>query len=438
MLSCPDIKEQRGNPEVTTMPVLQNSQSILTSSNTATTNDHIADTSRTFNYFIPLQDGSGLDTQPGDSLAFVPPPLYMRQTFSGAQPAGANNFAEADRVRNSFRSGSLWSVKKLPKSMKSGEVTKERLKQTKTNLTTVKPVKHLAEPGPLSIRAEKYVGTSYDKVDTLHKLDVDEKKFQMEFFSRKPFSIPVGSSKVKSDGFIDPDFGPGGGINDEIILRKPKDADFIEGPFYKCVPAGASEAPRSEAKGYVKSLYEQLTRDWSHLMFSVKLTPDEIVIKFPATSQTLPPEDALQKYMKRQAAHGDPQSWGLRKRGDRWGTIEVPSGLQDANSISSVLNDQTQAREPMLTFSFFLPWVTVGVATVTKAARDAQRARVRNAKQRLIDEKRRIEADFLEEQRQSRMTKITEGRQQRGRSVRRSSVSNISLEELMKKRTGRK
>ena len=89
-----------------------------------------------------------------------------------------------------------------------------------------------------------------------------------------------------------------------------------------------------------------------------------------------------------------------------------------------------------LTFSFFLPWVTVGVATVTKAARDAQRARVRNEKQKFIDEERRIEADFQEEQRQSRVKNITEERKQRGRS--RSSISNISLEELTKKRTGRK
>ncbi len=432
MLANADICEHQRETEVL-MPSPQGNKTSEVFSNNDTISDHFADTSASFNQFIPLHDGSGPSTRP--ELTLVTPPLYMRQTFSGAQPAGANNFAEADRVRNSFRSGSHWSVKKLPKCIKSGEVSKERLQQTKINLTKVKPVKHLSEPGPLSIRAEKYVGTSYDKVNTLHKLDVDEKKFQMEFFSRKPFSIPVGSSKVKADGFIDPDFGPGGGISDEIILRKPRDTDFIEGPFYKCVPAGASEVPRSEAKGYVKSLYEQLTRDWSHLMFSVKLTSDEIVIKFPISSQTMPPDDALQRYMKRQAAHGDPQSWGLRKRGDRWGTIEVPPGVESSNSISSVLNEQTKAREPMLTFSFYLPWVTVGVATVTKAARDAHRARIRKERQRKIDGERRFEMDFQEAQREARRAKTSQS-QQRGRS--RSSISNFSLDELMKRRSGRK
>ena len=278
MIADQDTRDQQGASKVFMVPSSHGTQTITANNNSATTSDNFLETSTSFNYLIPLIDGSLSDMKPDTDL--VPPPLYMRQTLSGAQPAGANNFAEADRVRNSFRCGSLWSVKKLPTNIRSGEVAKQRLKQTKINLTSVKPVKRISEPGPLSIRAEKYVGTSYDKVNALHKLDVDEKKFHMEFFSRKPFSIPIGSTKVKADGFINPDFGPGHGMGDEIILRKPRDVDFIEGPFYKCVPAGASEVPRSDAKGYVKSLYKQLTRDWPHLMFSAKLTSDEIVVKF--------------------------------------------------------------------------------------------------------------------------------------------------------------
>ena len=370
-----------------------------------------------------------------EDFIYVEPPAYMRQTFSGAQPANANNYAESDRVRNSFRSGALWSLKKLPTNMKSGQVVLRRLENTKNNLAAVPRVMHVAELGPLSSRAEKYVGTSYDKVNTLNKLDVDEKKFCIEYFSRKPFSIPVGSRKQAADGFINPDFGPGGGIDDEIILRKPKDSEFIAGPFYKCVPPQASEVPRSEAKRFVKSLYKQLTTDWSHLMFSVKLTNEEIVIKFPTVSQTLPPENALQKYMKRQAAHGDPQSWGLRKRGDRWGTIEIPTPSDESTSISSVLHEQTQAREPLLTFSFFLPWVTTGLGIATKSAKNAQRTHVRLEKQKKIDEERRIENLFQHEKNEHK-AKLSNLNRQRGRA--RSSVSNISLDELAKRRMGRK
>jgi hypothetical protein len=369
-----------------------------------------------------------------DTDYLVNPPGYMRQTFSGAQPSNANGQAEGERIRNSFRSGSLWSLKKLPAKFENGAVTNKRIEHTKKNLTSKPQKVYSSELGPLSKRAEKYENTSYDKVNMLSKLNVDETKFRNEAFSRKPFTTPAGVNKHPASGFIDPDFGPGAAIPDDFIARKPKEETFIAGPFYKCVPAQAREVPRTKAKFFVENLYKQLRVDWAHLMFSVKLTKNEIVIKFPTTSQELPPENALYKYMLRQAAHGDPQSWGLRKRGDRWGTVEVPTPSDASSSISSVLHEQTQAMEPMTTFSYYLPWVVSGLHAVTKKAAHSQRQLIRDERQKKIDEEKRFETAFQDEQSSNSSSK------QSKKSIVRTRTkldTDIDLVELMKRRASK-
>lgn len=388
-----------------------------------------------------FEEGISFGAYLGDTTGtIIEPPGYMRQTFSGAQPSNANGQAEGERIRNSFRSGSLWSLKKLPAKFESGAVTNRRLEETKKNLTFKPDKTYTAELGPLSKRAEKFLGTSYDKVNMLNKLDVDEDKFRNEYFSRKPFNVSSGVNKHPASGFIYPDFGPGAAIPDDAIARKPRDEDFIAGPFYKCVPLRATEIPRTKAKFFVENIYKQMRTDWSHLMFSVKLTKDEIVIKFPTTSQELPAENALHKYMSRQAAHGDPQSWGLRKRGDRWGTIEIPTLSDNSSSISTVLNEQTQAQEPMMTFSYFLPWVAASIKIVTKKAAKASRKHVIDERQRKIDEEKRLEHAFQQEialaEMEKRRTEINSRGGNKARTRTKLTDANINLDELMKRRAG--
>ncbi len=384
-----------------------------------------------------FEEGGGGVSGFGATTIVVNPPLYMRQTFSGAQPSNANGQAEGERIRNSFRSGSLWSLKKLPAKFENGAVTTRRLEETKKNLTFKPNKTYVAELGPLSKRAEKYLGTSYDKVNMLHKLNVDEDKFRNEFFSRKPFNVSSGVNKHPASGFIYPDFGPGAAIPDDAIARKPRDEDFIAGPFYKCVPAQATEIPRTKAKFFVENIYKQMKTDWSHLMFSVKLTREEIVIKFPTSSQILPAENALYKYMSRQAAHGDPQCWCLRKRGDRWGTVEIPTLGDNSSSISSVLNDQTQAQEPMLTFSYFLPWVAANIKIVTKKAGKASRQHIIDERRKKIEAEKELERAFQQEQSLAEMEKRQTESRQKMRTRTKLTDSNINLDELMRRRAGK-
>ncbi len=331
------------------------------------------------------------------------PPRFMNQTFSCAQPSLAGSYSEAERVRNSFRTGSYWSLKKLPAQIEPGEISKLRALHTTQNLVVRSEQNSKNEMNALSRRTEKYIGTRYDKPDMLQKLHIDQQKYHIDSFSRRAFTVTATGGTHKGEGFVSPDFGAGAAIPGDCLARKPEESKFLFGPFYQNVPPIAKEVPKSKAKGWVKQLYAQLSEDWSGLIFSVKLTEQEIVIKFPTQCQALPAESALQKYMLRLASHGNPGKWGLRKRGDRWGVMEVPQtmlgdGERFNTSISDVLADQTANGEAMITFSYFLPWIKSGLRKVTKATGKSARDRVLREKEKKIAEEAAMEAKFQEEQ----------------------------------------
>jgi hypothetical protein len=335
-------------------------------------------------------------------------------------------------------------LKKLPKHIEPGKVTSSRQEYTEKNLNAVQrsPKRNSSTLLPLSKRAEKYVGTLYQKPDILNKLKVDEETFAMESFARKPFNVPSGMNPHPAANFINPDFQPQEVPPDELIMRKPHDASFIHGPFYKAVPPKNKEQPKSKAKLWVKELYKQLSEDWSHLMFSVKLTEAEIIVRFPAgVTQKLPPENAINKYMGRLAAHGNPQMWGLKKRGDRWAQMELSSTNPEDASIASQLNSRIEADEPMLTFAFMLPWVAGGTRLVAKREGNKARLRSQNMKEkgRLTDT--RFERLFIESQQEKEDSKKAAEQRHTVKSTRISRMSSMggspagdSLSEFQRKR----
>ena len=367
----------------------------------------------------------------------VEPPRFMNPTFSGAQPARSGGYNEAERVRNSFRTGSFWTLKKLPAQIEPGEISKQRKVQTSQNLV-VRPdhAKLLSFSGPLSCRAEKYIGTEFNKPDLLRKLRVDEEKYRSDAFSRRVFTVPASQASHKGANFVSPDFGPGGAAPPDLLTRKPEERKFLFGPFYQNVPPVATEIPKSNAKGWVKSLYEQLAEDWAGLIFSIKLTAQEIVIKFPTKSQHLPAESALTKYMLRQATHGNPQKWGLSKRGDRWCVMEVPQSQHpdDNTSISQVLAAQVAAGEPMLTFSFYLPWETCGLRKVTQKASRVARDRARHDRDITTARELALEAAFLAESSPGSALGSVVGDTKSRRPTRNSVVSSGAVTDFMQQR----
>jgi hypothetical protein len=60
-------------------------------------------------------------------------PSYLNETFSSRAPDYCAQ-EEVERVNNSFRSGSHWTIKKLPTHFEPGSIRTERKAHTMTNL----------------------------------------------------------------------------------------------------------------------------------------------------------------------------------------------------------------------------------------------------------------------------------------------------------------
>ena len=196
----------------------------------------------------------------------------------------------------------------------------------------------------------------------------------------------------------------------------------------------------------MKSLYTQLSEDWSILIFSIKLTEQEIVIKFPTQSQSLPPESALQKYMTRLCSHGNPSKWGLRKRGDRWCVLEMVglnnnvtnalngNGNGNGNGNESITTNDLQLDEPMLTFSYFLPWIKSGLRKVTQSSGHAVRNKIIQGRQKLQKEAAAMEEAFQLDQ-QMKLNAVAQTTLNKNENHRSSVYSSAPLQNRGSRRT---
>jgi hypothetical protein len=159
---------------------------------------------------------------------------------------------------------------------------------------------------------------------------------------------------------------------------------------------------KSNTKRWCRQLYELLAEDWPDLHFTLRITKDELLVQFPTLTQVLPAMGAVQKYMAHLIAHGEAMKIGLKKRGDRWGVLELQhSDLHVASSDTVTSNSSNRpdtpdsnddyypdealavvqnneggrigeapgpgsSREQYLTFSLYFPWVVVGRLVVHK------------------------------------------------------------------------
>ena len=60
-------------------------------------------------------------------------PRYLRETFASRAPDYSAQ-AEAERLSNTFRTGSHWSIKNLPDRFEPGSIRSERKAHAMTNL----------------------------------------------------------------------------------------------------------------------------------------------------------------------------------------------------------------------------------------------------------------------------------------------------------------
>lgn len=284
---------------------------------------------------------------------------YMTPTMASVLPPYL--CGEVERVKNSYRTGSYNSIKKLPTNLEAGQIRQTRKQHITENLlinsnNVFKPSSILKnEP----FHKPEYIGTDFDKMKNLHKYVQDEEKIQTDSLSRKPFVIQSRIRAKTEDIFHDPEYrfpgmGPGTGLKRlESMVRDNSEEDkIILEPGY-VLESKLNATSGLQVKEWTQKIHTKLVKDWSQYKFRVKFTKsNELVIQFQKpTNATIttatataaggeggagnkascaplnvifpPPNNTLNKYMHNLATHGLASTFGLKKRGDRWNIIEV-------------------------------------------------------------------------------------------------------------------
>lgn len=308
---------------------------------------------------------------------------YLIPTVSSSLPIYLQG--ENERIRSSFRSHTCWTIKKLPNLLMTGEVQRNRRQHAVENLVstssnTFKPASLLKAR---DFGKPEYIGTDFDKMKNLNKIQVEQEKIRIDSYSRRPFVV---SSRIRAkfeDIFNDDSYqfaymGPGGNVVklDAITrgggIQDRGEANSAPG-LSTSLPAksgGKFEADLSVIKSWVMKLHEQVASDWPMYSFRIRFAPtQEILIQFayPKSSgqgatQTAdgtgiippfpPPNNALNKYMHHLASHGLASQFNLAKRGDRWHVVErdwpdsgstvSPVGTSESNSPNA---DSSHAKD---------------------------------------------------------------------------------------------
>jgi hypothetical protein len=97
-----------------------------------------------------------------------PPKNYMNPTMASVLPPYL--CGEVERVRNSYRTGSYNSIKKLPTNIQPGQIRQTRKQHITENLlinsnNVFKPAANRNEP----FHKPEYVGTDFDKMKNMHR-----------------------------------------------------------------------------------------------------------------------------------------------------------------------------------------------------------------------------------------------------------------------------
>ena len=303
------------------------------------------------------------------------PPAYMKQTWASTRPNCGND--ESERVRNSFRTGSWWTIKKLPADLAAGNVENARKRNVIKNRLGKREFQYKAMTVTNYFTPMQYQYSDFDKADMNEKNERERSQMKMTSFNREPFSV---SNRIKTrteDTFSDKEYkvpymGPGA---DKLNMSQITRADtfnvsqFTAGPFN---PAGKkqSDVTRSLIREWITKIYETLAEFWPTLRYIIKWTgEDEMDITFSfdpkdGADGAIPPNNALLKFMNALATTGLAAELKLTRRGDRW---NVPFPREPVEGVP-----------PGLQFVFYAPWIKRGYVTVRKAMSAYQRDMVRD------------------------------------------------------------
>jgi hypothetical protein len=311
-------------------------------------------------------------------------PRYLLSTTASSLPPYLHS--ESERVRNSYRTGSYSSLKKLPDKLQCGQIDLHRKQQVIDNLITLP--EHTFRPAATcktqtTFQPFHHVGSDYNKEAMMKKDLIEEEKIRIDSYARKPF---VTSSRIRSKyeemgndaGPQVANLGPGGGnkriesLTRDDLLDEEK---YIFGRFHLFGGGVKSMAKNADAQHkkiffqkLKKRLSEKIRNDFPGYKFRIKWNNivEEVVVQFlipekliehekqkspnRGPASTLPPplhlpsspgagngegeeEDTytalaafpvgvFTKYMQQVVNHGIGYEYSLNKRGNCWGKIE--------------------------------------------------------------------------------------------------------------------
>lgn len=323
-------------------------------------------------------DEIGLES--GERIVFTPKgmnttsdvPGYLRQTVSSMSTSSCSS--ESERITKSFRSGSFYSIKKLPSRLIPGGVDESRKVNIAKSLSEKPVCTYKAHTVPVYFTPITYSRTEYNKLAENEREEAQFQRLTTLSFSRKPFTYSSSKVRLKNEDIFGneeykyPILGPGKGISElsSFVRQDFTNAEkMIHGPFFVLGKGRDREASRDDIYIWCREIYEKLSVDWSHLRYHMQvLDGQEIVVLFEMS--TLRSEEsaasgiadvALSRYMGTMARHGIAAERRLRKRGDRWRVLEWME-LKPSDNIATSDSQPSPQMVEVVVYSFFAPWVT--------------------------------------------------------------------------------
>jgi hypothetical protein len=142
-----------------------------------------------------------------------PIPRYLQPTLSLQTQSSAHS--EIERVANSFRTGTFYSVKRLPSNIRPGAVAASKLVNIAESKTSFRDTPYRACVTEKYFTPLQYSRTEYNKIAEIERDEHQHQRITEQSFSRKPFAYASSQVRLKNEeifGGIDYTFPILGGI----------------------------------------------------------------------------------------------------------------------------------------------------------------------------------------------------------------------------------
>jgi len=333
------------------------------------------------------------------------PPRYLKSTVASSLPPYLN--VEVERVANSYRCGSYWSLKKLPNKMRAGNVQLSRKDHTMENLLGKAAGPFVVKSIQKESAMPKFMANDFHRLEDISRNHLESERLRMYSDIRKPFQTSSTRIKTKYEdtfedlGYQFPYTGPGQclrGLDAMVRTDVVDESKFLMGAFH--LSTGRPEVSHRLTKEWTRRMYEMISKDWPMLWFKVRSTQtDEFLIQFNYDENiTSTLFSALSRYMHNFASCTLCTEFGLKKRGDRWGKQEViviPHKSHDSSTMDDISCEYSNRNQDSawITYSMYAPWVT-GVRSTNIAASKVQRAEVKAHKSKKLYETTLFDDEF--------------------------------------------